>query len=48
MADLVGTSIQGQIITNDPRQNLGYINMMNSKRKVSYSKEKSPDKKIRF
>ena len=45
LADLVGTSIQGQIITNDPRQNLGYINMMNSKRKVSYSKEKSPDKK---
>ena len=45
LADLVGTNFQGQIITSDPRQNLGYINMMNSKRKVSYSKEKSPDKK---
>ena len=45
LANLVGNSIQSQIITNDLRQNLGYINMMNSKRKVSYSKEKSPDKK---
>jgi len=45
LADLVGTNFQWQIITSDPRQNLGYINMMNSKRKVSYSKEKSPDKK---
>ena len=45
LANLVGTSIQSQIITNDPRQNLGYINMMNSKRKVSYSKEKSQEKK---
>ena len=45
LANLVGTSIQSQIITNDPRQNLGYINMMNSKRKVSYSREKSKEKK---
>ena len=45
LANLVGTSIQSQIITNDLRQNLGYINMMNSKRKVSYSKEKSQEKK---
>ena len=45
LADLVGTSIQGQIITNDARQSLGYINMMNSKRKVSYSKEKSQEKR---
>ena len=44
LANLVGTSIESQIITNDPRQNLGYINMMNSKRKVSYSKEKSQEK----
>ena len=45
LANLVGNSIQSQIITNDLRQNLGYINMMNSKRKVSYSKEKSQEKK---
>ena len=45
LADLVGNTIQGQIITNDPRQSLGYINMMNSKRKVSYSKEKSAEKR---
>ena len=45
LADLIGTSFQGQMITNDPRQNIGYINMLNSKRKVSYSKEKSAEKK---
>ena len=45
LADLIGTSLQGQMITNDPRQNIGYINMLNSKRKVSYSKEKSAEKK---
>ena len=45
LANLVGNSIQSQIITNDLRQNLGYINLMNSKRKVSYSKEKSQEKK---
>ena len=45
LADLIGTSIQGKLISNDPRQNIGYINMLNSKRKVSYSKEKSPERK---
>ena len=41
LADLIGKTSPTQIITNDPRQNIGYIAMMNSKRKVSYSKEKS-------
>ena len=45
LADLVGNNIQGSLISNDPRQNIGYINMLNSKRKVSYSKEKSSEKK---
>ena len=45
LADLVGNNIQGSLISNDPRQNIGYINMLNSKRKVSYSKEKSAEKK---
>ena len=45
LADLIGNSIQSRLITNDPRQNIGYINMLNSKRKVSYSKEKSSEKK---
>ena len=30
LADLIGTSIQGKLISNDPRQNIGYINMLNS------------------
>ena len=45
LADLVVNNIQGSLISKDPRQNIGYINMLNSKRKVSYSKEKSTDKK---
>ena len=45
LADLIGNNIQGNLISNDPRQNIGYINMLNSKRKVSYSKEKSAEKK---
>ena len=45
LADLVVNNIQGSLISKDPRQNIGYINMLNSKRKVSYSKEKSTEKK---
>ena len=45
LADLIGKTSPTQIITNDPRQNIGYIAMMNSKRKVSYSKEKSAKNK---
>ena len=45
LADLIVNNIQGSLISNDPRKNIGYINMLNSKRKVSYSKEKSGEKK---
>ena len=45
LADLIAKVSPSQIMTNDPRQNIGYITMLNSRRKVSYSKEKSNDKK---
>ena len=48
LADLIGKSSPSQVITNDPRQNIGYIAMLNSKRKVSYSREKSNKKKNSF
>ena len=45
LADLISKVSPTQIITNDPRQNIGYITMLNSRRKVSYSKEKTTNKK---
>ena len=40
LADLIGKTSPSQILTNDPKKNIGYINMLNSRRKVTYSKEK--------
>ncbi len=45
LADLISKVSPTQIITNDPRQNIGYITMLNSRRKVSYSKDKTTNKK---
>ena len=45
LADLIGRTSPTEIITNDPKKNIGYITMLNSRRKVSYSKEKSNEKK---
>ena len=44
LADLIGKTSPSQVITNDPKKNIGYINMLNSRRKVSYSKDKSNKK----
>ena len=45
LADLIGKTSPTQILTNDPKKNIGYITMLNSRRKVSYSKEKSSKRK---
>ena len=45
LADLIGKTSPSEIITNDPKKNIGYIAMLNSRRKVSYSKEKSNERK---
>ena len=44
LADLIGKTSPTQLITNDPKKNIGYITMLNSRRKVSYSKDKSNKK----
>ena len=45
LADLIGKTSPTEILTNDPKKNIGYIAMLNSRRKVSYSKEKSNKRK---